>query len=155
MFAADGCFVQGFDHESPLSPFEHDVTVAGLFKGFPGTLVTALVALPAEDQFLAPELEVAVPPTTFCIWWDAQARRWAYGKAEFSSTDPLDSDGASFLLSALTPERRFLEELGWDPEAVERVFERGELDESLVRRLNAKADWAKVAAHAQEIGFLG
>jgi hypothetical protein len=46
----EGSFIQGFDHESPMSRYAGEATCAGVFAGFPSALVESLAQLPAEDQ---------------------------------------------------------------------------------------------------------
>jgi hypothetical protein len=136
-------FIQGFDHESPLSPYADDATWPGLFRGFPAALIDPLAGLPAEERFPTPDLEIEVLPTTFCVWWNDARRTWTHGSIEFPEMGPLDDDGASFLIRGLVPDH-FIEEFGWDESLVRQVFETGECDEAVAARLNPATDWSRL-----------
>src|SRR5690606_4754783 len=141
--ASDAGFIQGFDHESPMGPYATESTCVGIFEGFPPALVDALSTTPTDDRFPTPDLDVEVPPTTFCVWWDAEKRAWTHGPVQFPEMDPLDDDGAELLISRLNPDR-FVDELGWNEPTVRGVFELGDCDEAPAVRLNPSVDWARV-----------
>jgi hypothetical protein len=96
LFTKDGCFLKGFDHEAPMTPYAkptHEV--------WPGVLdsVPAVFARGLNQPAFAME------DTTFCIWRQYADKGWQVGAIKFPKTKPRfdgkpgDPDGSGDLLS--------------------------------------------------------
>ncbi len=143
-----GTVLRGFDHESPMSPFQRpdESPWPGLLEGFPEELSYAL----REPAFALEEI-------TFCIWRRKRERRWSIGDVRFPRKK--DPDGSAALLGILAgdPEDYVAHaraagvtvKLG----AVRRVYEGDRIDASLVRFLNPDADVRAVLRSAKAMGL--
>jgi hypothetical protein len=90
-FGPAGCWLKGFDHESPMSPYRESQQ-----RPWPGVLD----AVPAEFAACLRERAFGVEDVTFCIWRRNDDKDWQMGPVEFPPDRP-DPDGSAFLLSAL------------------------------------------------------
>jgi hypothetical protein len=91
LFTADGCWLKGFHHEAPMSPWANDPPkiAAGVFDG-----------VPAEFQACLTESAFVIHETTFCIWRRYSDRAWYRGPVAFPAGEE-DSDGSADLLEYL------------------------------------------------------
>jgi hypothetical protein len=152
-FSADGHLIRGFDHESPMSPYDADELLwPGLYAGLPnaGLLPTFRRAEADEPGIAAGGLVAAA---TFAAWWERGGGRWRAGRQKFPAFDALSSDGASYLLGCLTPAVRFVEQRGWPAAAVARVMAHEPLSRELVGALRADADLAAARRAADAVGY--
>src|SRR5205823_5683396 len=92
LFNEHGCWLKGFAHESPMSPYQDD----GSKRLWPGVLDS----VPAEFAKCLAEPAFGVEDTTFCIWRRYGDPAWQRGDIVFP-TDHLDPDGSADLLSPL------------------------------------------------------
>lgn len=150
-FSSAGCWLKGFAHEYPLSPYRDD----GSKRVWPGILD----AVPEEFAPCLREPAFSVENATFCIWRGHGDRAWQVGPVEFPPDHP-DPDGSEFLLSPLDglPEtyRAWAEEYyerDVELAAVEHVYRHRPLTAELVARLNPEVSLDDVAADASEIGY--
>lgn len=103
-----------------------------------------------EDRFPTADLDIPVPPTTFCAWWLPQAKIWSHGDVRYPPMGALDDDGARFLINRLDPSR-FVERFGWDETAVSGVFETNQCDEAIARRLDPTVSWPDLEPAIREL----
>jgi hypothetical protein len=91
LFNAAGCFLKGFAHEAPMTPYRDG--------GRPKVWAGVLDSVPAvfADCLRQPAFDMAA--TTFCIWRGRRQRSWQRGVIEVPSGR--DPDGSQMLLSPL------------------------------------------------------
>ena len=90
LFNDKGCFLKGFAHETPMSPYgQHPIQV------WPGILNS----VPAEFTTCLKEPAFKIEDTTFCVWRRYTDGSWQRGAVEFPAG--ADPDGSEYLLSAL------------------------------------------------------
>jgi hypothetical protein len=154
-FSSAGCWIKGFDHESPLSPFtEHPPRVR------PGVLDH----VPPEFAACLQEPAFNVDMATFCIWRRPVDAAWQTGPVAFPADahdpDGPDPDGSVQMLSPLDGRaetyRAWAEEYyerKVDAAAVEQIFEHRPLTPELVAKLNPKASLAGLVDDIREIGY--
>ena len=87
VFTEAGCFLKGFWHESPMSPYRVKPSKPwlGLFDGVPPEFAPQL----KQPAFM-------IADTTFCLWRAERGRKWGRGPVEFPPGDDPDSS-AKFL----------------------------------------------------------
>lgn len=139
-FSSKGAVIRGFDHESKMSPFQHDPPVIwpGIFDGLP----TALRYVLKEPAFAQDEV-------TFAFWADGPEGDWRMGGVKPAKGH--DSDGAQQLLGCFgksfenwrkdyydTPKSPALKVL-WDGEP---------LTPEVVLALNPEADFKAIREEA-------
>jgi len=150
LFNAAGCWLKGFDHESPMSPFASDPpTVAnGVLDGVPSEFAECL----REPAFVMDE-------TTFCIWRRYVDRQWQRGPVVLPMDDS-DIDGSRRLLRFL--DGRPLTYRDWGEEyyecdvplnMVEALYAHRPLDEKMVNALNGAVSLSQLSADVEEIGY--
>lgn len=149
VFDPAGCFIRGFDHESPMSPWTSHPA-----KIWPGVLEHV------PPQFSSSLMEPAfhMDDTTFCLWFPAGAQAWCKGKIEYpSATDP---DGSSWLLSYYKGEPEAYLDFaqhyyGIDipVEAIARVYKHEPLSSALVERLKSLRHFDQLVVEAAAIGY--
>ncbi|GAB2807658.1 hypothetical protein GCM10022221_01160 [Actinocorallia aurea] len=153
VFAPEGAFVRGFDHESEMSPYGN-----GSFALWPGLLdglPPALAPWAADPWFVEDDVLCA----TLCVWRAAGSDAWSAGPVD----PPEGGDGAGFLFRGLldfSPESY----ASWaadvhgtapDLEAVRAVFDGSPLTPSLAARLNPVYDPALLPALLARTGHGG
>jgi hypothetical protein len=149
LFNAAGCWLKGFDHEAPMSPFASDPprVPEGLFDGLPAEFVECLT----EPAF-------AVEQTTFCIWRGNREARWEHGPVALPNGG--DPDGSAGLLRYLDGRPETYWE--WAAEYYERevplaevrsIYAHRPLDQGTVAALNAQVDLSDLQADMAEIGY--
>lgn len=149
VFTPGGVYLQGFSHESPMTPWAHDPPRAwpGLFDGLPAALARHV------DE---PAFQARVE-TTFLLWWDAAAPGWRTGVTRWHPRS--DPDGSEALLGqvlgdAKAVRRRLEDEYERDvPEAaVQAVLDHAPLTPALVKALRADVPATIAAAWAAKLG---
>ncbi|MEH0630855.1 hypothetical protein [Streptomyces stelliscabiei] len=154
VFSADGAYVRGFAHESPMSPYGQD------HEPWPGVLDDVPEVFRAYVEEPAFTDEDDVPVVTACLWRRAADDRWQHGTIDFpvGTADPDGSAGPFALLVDRTPEayRRFAEdhyEVPADLEAVRQVYALRPLSPTLVSALNPARTLADLAEDIAEIAY--
>jgi hypothetical protein len=132
LFNAHGCFLKGFAHEAPMTPYRSDPK-----RLWPGVLDS----VPREFARCLREPAFAIEDTTFCVWRRYKDASWQRGPVEFPPGR--DPDGSEYLLSPLDgkPET-YREWAAWyfnkpflTVEMVRRVYEHRPLTNELVAAL--------------------
>jgi hypothetical protein len=133
LFNSHGCFLKGFAHEAPMSPYRDDGTKrlwAGLIESVPREFADCL----REPAF-------GIENTTFCVWRRYGDSSWQRGAVEYPPG--ADPDGSADLLSPLDgkPEtyREWAEDYFNKPfltvEMVRHIYEHRPLTNELVAAL--------------------
>jgi hypothetical protein len=150
LFNVAGCFLKGFAHEAPMSPYARRPK-----EVWPGVLDS----VPVEFAECLKEPAFRMEDTTFCIWRRYSDESWQLGAVEFPADR--DPDGSEFLLSPLDgrPEsyQTWAESYYERPvslETVQQVYAHEPLTEGLVRRLDPEASLQELAPDIREIGYL-
>ncbi|MEU7894844.1 hypothetical protein AB0B45_18530 [Nonomuraea sp. NPDC049152] len=151
VFTADGAYVRGFDHESPMSPWAAEPVA--LWPGLVDQVPEAFRAQVEEPAFTMD----GVPSITVCLWRTHDDTRWHAGSIDFPLGEHGDPDGADWLFSLLTgltakayqewAEDYYETEVPLD--AVEHVLALRPLTAEIVAALNADAGMADL----EEIGY--
>ncbi len=150
-FGAAGCWLKGFAHESPLSPYRD----GGRPEVWPGVLD----AVPGEFADCLQEPAFNIDETTFCLWRRHSDRVWLMGPVAFPPDHP-DPDGSEFLLSPLDGKPATY--WAWATDyyeteielaAVEHIFQHRELTAEIVQRLNPNITLKVLAADIEEIAY--
>lgn len=152
VFSPAGAFVRGFDHESEMSPYAHDMR---LWPGLVESVPAALAAPVDEPAFSDGRTLLA----TVCLWRLADDDRWSAGDITFPPGD--DPDGADWLFEMLvdgSPEAylRLAEECYErqpDLGAVRSVLALEPLTQELVERLDPDVTLEGLADDLDEIGY--
>jgi hypothetical protein len=151
VFSEVGAFLKGFDHESPMSPWNFEPK-----QLWPGVLDEV------PDEFKRFAIEPAFSPanTTFCIWRSNTDDVWRKGNIVFPS-GYVDPDGSADLLSILGGDPQAYQlwaesycERSVPSELVEYVYRHKELTEAFVRRLNPEREMESLRLDVAEIGYL-
>lgn len=143
-FSPKGAVIRGFDHESKMSPFQHDPPKLwpGLLDGLPKALAYAKT----EPAFALDEL-------TFCLWNTKD--RWETGKVDLPARE--DPDGAIEVLRCFQPKfSAFAAEYYGEKvhaDGLHALWRQLPLTEDLVKTINPKADLAAVKAEAKDLGW--
>lgn len=150
LFNAAGCWLKGFAHEAPMSPFASDPPKVG--EG-------VFDAMPAEFQACLSEPAFAIDETTFCIWRLNTDREWQRGQVEFPAGKE-DPDGSVSLLQYLDGRPPTYREWASNyyertvPQAaVQSIYAHRPLDQRLVTELNADVFLSDLTADVDEIGY--
>lgn len=151
VFSADGAIAQGFDHESPLSPWGRSSGEAwpGLFIGVPDALYAAL----DERAFLGPDGNRNV---TVCFWRTPADEQWLCGPVE-----GVEKDGADWLFQLVADGRpesylTFAENNFGVPlelDAIQHVYAQMPLTEEVVTALNPELMLRSLKDDIAEIGY--
>ena len=149
LFNAGGCFLKGFAHEYPMSPFAQCPK-----RNWPGLLD----GVPAEFAACLKEPAFSMEAITFCLWRRYADNAWKHGPVEFPAGP--DPDGSEFLLSVLDGKpatyKVWAERYYGQPvslAAVRQVYAHEPLTEELVRQLNPELSVGKLAADIEQIGY--
>src|SRR5262249_28284850 len=146
-----GCFLKGFAHEAPMSPFRD----AGSRRLWPGVIDSA----PADFADCLHEPAFNIEETTFCIWRRHGEGSWQRGAVDFPAGR--DPDGSAKLLSPLDgkPEtyREWAEWYFNKPfltvEMVRHVYEHRPLTDELVAALTPEVVMDSGDPHMQAADF--
>jgi hypothetical protein len=150
LFNAAGCWLKGFDHEAPMTPFAKDPpqVAAGILDSVPPEFADCLT----QPAFVIEE-------TTFCIWRRYQDGQWQRGPVQFPSGNE-DPDGSAVLLYYLDgdPEtyQQWAEEyyeVEVPLEAVQAIYAHQPLTQQLVSDLNADVTLEELREDIEEIGY--
>ncbi len=150
LFNVAGCWLKGFDHEAPMSPFASDP---------PKVPVGAFDGVPAEFQACLTEPAFVTDETTFCVWRRYADRAWQHGPVTFPAGEE-DPDGSAGLLQYLDGRPRTYR--NWAAEyyecdvplaAVRSIYAHELLDQRLVAELNAEVSLSDLDADVDEIGY--
>ncbi|WP_344221747.1 hypothetical protein [Kribbella sancticallisti] len=151
VFSPDGAIAQGFDHESPLSPWGRSPAEPwpGLFIGVPDSLAPAL----DEPAFLHHNGDRKV---TVCFWRTPADERWLCGPVEGA-----DKDGADWLFKLLAEGRpeaylTFAEdyyEVALELDAIAHVYALMPLTEEVITALNPEVMLKNLKDDIAEIGY--
>jgi hypothetical protein len=151
LFNPSGCWIKGFAHEAPMSPYRDDSSK----RVWPGVLDD----VPTEFAACLSEPAFAVGDTTFCIWRRYGDTSWNRGQIEFPDGHR-DPDGSEDLMSPLDGQletyRAWAEEYyerEVDPMAVAHVYGHRPLTSELVLALNPEASISDLLADVLEIGY--
>jgi len=149
-FSSAGCWLKGFAHESPMSPYAHERKHV-----WPGILD----GVPVEFAACLREPAFSVENVTFCIWRRNADSCWGKGPISFPP-DVDDPDGAELLLSGLdgrpetyrTHASEYFER-DVDIASVAHVYQHRPLTEEIVTSLNPQLSLAELAGDLNEIGY--
>jgi hypothetical protein len=149
LFSAAGCFLKGFAHEAPMSPYGRRPK-----KVWPGVLDS----VPAAFAACLKEPAFSIADTTFCIWRRYSDGSWQCGAIEFPAGN--DPDGSQSLLSILDGRaesyKRWAEdyyERSVTLAAVRQVYGHQPLTARLVQRLNLEMGLGELVTDVDEIGY--
>jgi len=149
-FSSAGCWLKGFAHESPMSPYAHAPK-----RVWPGILEE----VPEEFAACLREPAFSVEDVTFCIWRRTMDKRWTNGPVSFPP-DVEDPDGSAFLLSALDGRPETYQsfatdyyETAVDVASVEHVYQHRPLTRDIVASLNGERSLDELASDLNEIGY--
>lgn len=155
LFTDDGCFLKGFDHEAPMTPYAKRVR-----RVWPGVLdsVPSVFARGLNE----PAFEMVA--TTFCIWRQYSDNCWQVGKIKYPMRRG-DPDGSASLLSAYDGKPKTYWEWAADYygggsngdnlslDHVRDVYAHKPLTAKLVKEINPKLTLAKLKADLNEIAY--
>lgn len=149
LFNRAGCFMKGFAHEYPMSPYRSHPP-----KLWPGILDN----VPAEFAKGLKQPAFSMNEVTFCIWRSYSDSSWSHGPIDFPKGE--DPDGSAYLLAILdgNPESycEFADEY-WEStvpvDAVAHIYNHLPLTKSLVKSLNAEAELGELKNDLVEIGY--
>ncbi|NJM48057.1 MAG: hypothetical protein HC860_19335 [Alkalinema sp. RU_4_3] len=150
LFNPSGCFLKGFGHESPMSPYRDSDPEPwpALFDELPDCFTDCLTE-PAFD----------IEASTFCIWNRYANLGWQLSpKLQFP--EGVDPDGSADLLYMLdgNPEK-YIEyaiacyEKNIDSIAVEQIYNHQPLNDRLIQQLNADNSMEALVDEIVEIGY--
>jgi hypothetical protein len=156
LFTSDGCFLKGFAHEYPMTPYAKRVR-----RVWPGVLDS--VPSVFERGLNQPAFDMAA--TTFCIWRQYTDNCWQVGKIKFPMSKSDDPDGSGFLLSIYDGKSETYHkwasgyfDLGNTGESltidhVRHVYEQKPLTTKLVKEINPALTLAVLKADIDEIAY--
>jgi len=150
LFNAAGCWLKGFDHNAPMSPFASSPPkpMTGVFDGVPAEFGACVT----EPAFVADE-------TTFCIWRRYGDRGWQHGPVTFPAGRE-DPDGSVGLLQYLDGRPQTYRK--WAAEyyelevslgAVQSIYAHAPLDQRTVAELNPEVSLPALSDDVDEIGY--
>ncbi|MFE5143268.1 hypothetical protein ACFRDV_37430 [Streptomyces fagopyri] len=156
VFAPEGAYIRGFDHESPLSPYHHE----DVPQPWPGVLDSVPEVFRRHVGEPAFTDEDGCPVVTACLWRETNAPSWQTGRITFPEGHP-DPDGSHWLFELLldpSPEafRTFAEdyyEVSVEVEAVRHIYDLRPLGQRHVVALNPSVGAETVIAAAKAIGY--
>lgn len=151
VFSREGAVAQGFDHESPLSPYQPGVEESwpGLFVGVPDSLAAAL----DEPAFLGTDGQRLV---TVCFWRTSSDSSWQCGPVEQG-----EKDGADWLFQLVADGRpeayltfaEYVFDVALELDAIRHVYAQLPLTEEVVRSLNPEVQLSDLKDDIAEIGY--
>ena len=148
VFAPQGAFLKGFDHESPMSPWGNDH-----HQIWPGVLDQ----VPPEYSEFLREPAFSIQDTTFCVWRTMDDPSWNRGNINYPQ-DP-DPDGSEWMLNVLdgNPEtyQRWAQEY-YEREipmkAIKDCYASKPITREIVALLNPQSSLETLAKDLEEIG---
>lgn len=149
-FSSAGCWLKGFAHEYPMSPFRERSP-----RPWPGVLD----AVPPEFAACLREPAFEAEVVTFCVWRRYGELAWQVGPVAFPPAHP-DPDGSEFLLAALDGRPESYQSFAADYyerdvelAVIEHVYRHRPLTAAVVARLNSEVSPEELAADIAEIGY--
>ena len=146
LFNAAGCWLKGFAHEAPMTPFASDPP-------------RVLERVPVQFAACLSEPAFVLEETTFCIWRRYGEDAWRHGPVDFSHDDQ-DPDGSARVLRFLDGRPETYRD--WAEEYYERkvalsairaIYAHHALDQELVNQLNDGVLLAELTADIEDIGY--
>lgn len=150
VFTAGGAWIRGFDHESPMSPYQDDDLA--LWPGLVEDVPEVFAPLVTEPAFGSED----GPAATVCVWWAPGDDRWRAGDIAFPPDEP---DGADWMFGTLLDPGAYhaWAENYWgvtlDGAAVDAVLALRPLTAEMVRGLHPEASVAGLAEQVAPIGY--
>lgn len=146
-FGPAGCWLKGFAHESPMSPYrEHPP------RPWPG----ALDAVPEAFADCLREPAFEAETATFCLWRRPGDPLWQTGPVAFPPGEP-DPDGSQALLDGRPASYRdwAAEYYGREVDltAVEHVYRHWPLESQVLERLDPRMRLGDLTTELREIGY--
>ena len=149
-FGPAGCWLKGFAHEYPMSPFRETPP-----RPWPGVID----AVPVEFAECLKEPAFEAEAVTFCIWRRYTDSSWQVGPVVFPPGHS-DPDGSAFLLAVLDGRPETYQSFAADYyeqdielATVEHVYRHRPLTPAVVARLNPEVSLDELAADIVEIGY--
>ncbi|CAN5369259.1 hypothetical protein BH10PLA1_BH10PLA1_21810 [soil metagenome] len=150
LFNAAGCWLKGFDHEAPMSPFTSD----------PPKIAGGVVdGVPSEFRACLTEPAFVIDETTFCIWRRYSDHSWQRGPVTFLAGEN-DPDGSADLLQYFDGRPQTYRDWAADYykrdvplAAVQSIYGHEPLNQALVAHLNAELSLSELSDDADEIGY--
>lgn len=149
LFNSTGCFIKGFAHEAPMTPYRVHPPEAwpGIFDGIPREYAACL----DEPAF-------TISDVTFCIWRNYSDAHWSRGNVEFPPED--DPDGSEFLLKSLDADPvsycHFAEdyyETSIPLDSVRHIYDRLPLSDEIIASLNSAITLTEILEDLLNIGY--
>ncbi len=153
LFCEQGAIMKGFDHESRMSPYQHDGKV---WDG-------VLSEVPAEFGFFLKEPAFDMKATTFCVWRLKKDSAWHTGKITFPDED--DPDGSQRMMALFDRDpksyKKFADDIygdslppnGCDLKTVIAIYAHEPLTGESVAALNPKRKLAGLKEDVAGIGY--
>lgn len=150
LFNITGCWMKGFDHESPMSPYASDPpkVADGMFDGVPSAFASCLT----EPAF-------NIMDTTFCIWRSVTDGSWRRGRVRLWNGET-DIDGSAWMLSLLDGDPSTYQQFATDYyevnvslEAVRSVYNHQPLTSDIIKVLSPDLSRETLAKDVIEIGY--
>lgn len=153
-FSPAGAYVEGFDHESPMSPWAR-MDRPEVWPGVLDELPEAFLPYVSRGADGEP------PDVTACLWRAADDPAWRTGTIDFPARHGDDPDGAAYVFELLVDRsaEAYAEwaadyyETAVDVEAVRHVLALRPLTQAVVSALNPEVDPADLAGDIEEIGY--
>ena len=147
LFDQNGAAIKGFDHESPMSPWETDSIWPGMYDQVPAKFTSFL----NEPAF-------SMDNVTFCIWREYGDSEWRCGVTDFPGDN--DPDGSGWMLKILDGDPATYQEYVRDYfeielplDAIDHIYRNQPLADVIVQALNSEITVASLEADAIEIGY--
>jgi hypothetical protein len=153
VFASEGSYLRGFDHESEMSPFAQES-----LRPWPGVIdevPSVFHRLVAEPSFCISD----VPAVTVCLWRLSGDTAWRHGAVTLPTTEG-DPDGADWLFEQLDGRAEtyrsyaldyFEKEI--DLAAISHVYNHRRLTDEVISALNPELSLAELLEDLGEIGY--
>lgn len=156
VFTADGAFIRGVYHDSPMFEYADGRLWPGLLDGLPEEFRSQV----SEPAFCRPD---GTLDASFVLWRRTDDRRWHAGDdIDFSPADVEEDDpDGSWLLNILFEDivekyREYADEV-WEVDlplsAIEHVVAFLPLTDAVVQALNPGIDSAHVRVQAEKLGY--
>ncbi|MER7517108.1 hypothetical protein [Streptomyces sp. NPDC126499] len=154
VFSPAGAYAEGFDHESPMSPWARsDVPVVwpGVLDSVPDTF----------RPYVSEGEDGEAPAVTCCLWRETADPAWRTGTIDFPARDGDEPDGAEYVFELLVDRsaEAYAEwtsdyyETDVDVDAVRHVLALRPLTAAVVAALNPDVELAGLAEDMAEIGY--
>ena len=155
VFASEGAYLRGFDHESAMSPFGREPP-----RPWPGVVDEVPIGFQrfvAEPFFCIGE----VPAVTVCLWRLAGDSAWRHGAVTLPTAEG-DPDGADWLFEELDGRAETYRSYARDYfekeielAAISHVYDQRPLTDEVVSELNPDISLADLIEDLHEIQYRG